>query len=374
MRVLFAGGGTAGHINPAVAVASYIKKQQPASEILFAGTPKGMEATLVPKAGFAFAPIRVMGFRRSLSPQSIVHNLEAAGCLATAGARAKKIIRDFRPDLVVGTGGYVSGPIVRCAAKMGIKTVIHEQNAFPGVTTKILSKHADRVFLAVEEAKKYLDPNCKVEVVGNPVREEILLKTKGEARRELHLDDSLCILSFGGSLGAPIVNRAAADLMEWHCKKGDVNHIHATGRLGKEEFPALLKERGVNLSACPRIDVREYIDNMDSCLAAADVAVCRAGAITLSELEATGKASVLIPSPYVAENHQYHNAMVLQNHGAAIVMEEKDYDKKRLIDFMETIYRDREKLKELSKNASRLAVTDTCEKMYRSILDLTAKV
>ena len=164
----------------------------------------------------------------------------------------------------------------------------------------------------MEEAKKYLDPNCKVEVVGNPVREEILLKTKGEARKELRLDDSLCILSFGGSLGAPIVNRAAADLMEWHCKKGDVNHIHATGRLGKEEFPALLKERGVNLSACPRIDVREYIDNMDSCLAAADVAVCRAGAITLSELEATGKASVCNPFPLCGGKPS-----VSQRHGAA---------------------------------------------------------
>ena len=374
MRILFAGGGTAGHINPAVAIADYFKKQKPDTEILFAGTPKGMEARLVPQAGFAFAPIQVMGFYRSLSPKSMVHNLEAAGYLATANSRAKKIIKDFKPDLVIGTGGYVSGPIVRCAAKMGIKTAIHEQNAFPGVTTKLLSKHVDRIFLAVEEAKQYLDVSCPVEVVGNPVRESILLKTKSEARRELSIDDGFCILSFGGSLGAPVINRAAADLMAWHNGKKEINHIHATGRQGKEAFPGLLAERHTDVSKNPRIDVREYIDNMDCCLAAADIVVCRAGAITLSELEATGKPSVLIPSPYVAENHQYHNAMVLEHHGAAMVREEKDYDGQKLIQFVEGLYNDREKLKELSKNASRLAILDTCEKIYRSLEALLKQV
>ncbi|MDF2567782.1 MAG: UDP-N-acetylglucosamine--N-acetylmuramyl-(pentapeptide) pyrophosphoryl-undecaprenol [Oscillospiraceae bacterium] len=373
MRVLLAGGGTAGHINPAVAIAEYIKKKDPGSEFLFAGTPNGMEAALVPKAGFAFAPIKVKGFQRSLAPKDIIKNMEAIGLLATANSRARKIIKDFAPDVVIGTGGYVSGPIVRAASKMGIKTAIHEQNAFPGVTTKLLSKQVDKVFLAFEEGKKYLDPNCNITVVGNPVRESVMKKSKKQARQELSLDDRLCILSFGGSLGAEIVNQAAADLMQWHCNQGDINHIHGYGRLGKEIFPKMLKERDLDLHRYKRIDAREYIDNMDTCLAAADIVVCRAGAITLSELEVAGKASVLIPSPYVAENHQYHNAMVLQNHNAAIVIEEKSYKKQQLIDFINSIYIDRKRLEELSKNAYQLAIFDTCERIYDSIAQILTK-
>lgn len=364
MRVLLAGGGTAGHINPALAIAGEIKKQSPKSHILFAGTPNGMEATLVTKAGFAFSPIKVRGFQRSFSPQNIIKNIDAVKCLMTANQRAKKIISGFKPDVVIGTGGYVSGPVVRCAAKMGIKTVIHEQNAFPGVTTKLLSKHVDKILLAVAEAKKYFAEECfdKIEVVGNPIRESILHKTKQQARAELNMDDKMCILSFGGSLGATKVNEIAADIMRWHSGK-EINHIHAYGKFGAEEFERMLKERGVD-RGLKRLDIREYIDNMDTCLAAADIVVCRAGAITLSELEATGKASVLVPSPYVAENHQYHNAMVLQEHGAAIVVEEKNYDREKLIAFLEGIHKDPGRLRKLSENAAALGVLDTCEKIY----------
>lgn len=367
MRILLAAGGTAGHINPAIAVADCVKKHDKSAKILFAGTPGGMEARLVPQAGYHFVPIQVHGFQRKLTPKNAIRNVQAIYRLATSSMVSAKILRRFKPDIVIGTGGYVSGPLLRKASQMGIPTAIHEQNAFPGVTNKMLAQKADFVFLAVEEARKHFPQNCKTIVVGNPVRESVLLKTKEEARKELGMDDRFCILSFGGSLGAVKINEIAADLIGWHWKHGDINHIHACGRLGKEVFPKMLKERGIRPQRNPRLDLREYIDNMDVCLAAADLVVCRAGALTLSELEATGKPSILVPSPNVSENHQYHNAMVLQNHGAAIVIEEKNYDKEWLLQQVQDLHRHPDKLKEYGKNASSLAILDTAERIYSEI-------
>ena len=369
MRILLAGGGTAGHINPAIAIAQYFREQDSKTEILFAGTPKGMEAELVRKAGFDFTPIKVGGFRRSLSLENLAHNMQSLYYLFTSDFAAKKILREYQPDLVIGTGGYVSGPGVMMASKMGIKTALHEQNAFPGVTNKILAKKVDPVFLAVEEAKNHLEPGIDSMVVGNPIRQSVIYKTKESARKELGLDDRICILSFGGSLGADIINRMGADLMEWN-RDNKVNHIHGYGRLGKELFPKLLEERGIVLTKDSSSTATEYIDNMATCLAAADLVICRSGAITLSELEATGKASILVPSPYVAENHQYHNAMVLVNHNAALLIEEKKYDKQQFIDMLEHLYQNREKLAQYGKNASKLAILDTTKRIYDNLIQL----
>jgi UDP-N-acetylglucosamine--N-acetylmuramyl-(pentapeptide) pyrophosphoryl-undecaprenol N-acetylglucosamine transferase len=370
VKVLLAGGGTAGHINPALAIASCIKRHEPSAEILFAGTPDGMEARLVRNAGFEFTPIQVKGFWRGFALEDLKHNIKTIQYMLTSPKTARKILNDFQPDVVIGTGGYVSGPILFMAQKMGFKTLIHEQNAFPGVTTKALAKKVDVVCLAVEEAKKHLKITGKTVITGNPVRESIIYKSKAEARRELGLDDKVCILSFGGSLGAITINRIAADLMEWHQDTDAINHIHGYGQLGAEIFPKMLKDRGVDLASHPRIDVRQYIDNMDTCLAAADLVICRSGAITLSELEVAGKASVLIPCPTVSENHQYHNAMVLQNHHAAIVIEEKDYNKKEFIAIVKDLCMSPEKLLELSRNASALAVFDTADRIYREVRTL----
>jgi UDP-N-acetylglucosamine--N-acetylmuramyl-(pentapeptide) pyrophosphoryl-undecaprenol N-acetylglucosamine transferase len=373
MRVLLAGGGTAGHINPAIAIAQYLQSQEKDVEILYAGTPNGMEAELVKKVGLHFAPVQVTGFRRSFSFQNLKHNLAAVYYMITAEHTAKKIIRGFRPDIVIGTGGYVSGPVVLAAAKLGIKTMIHEQNAFPGVTNKLLAKKVDKVLMAVEESRKHFDPSADCVVVGNPVRQKIIFQSKAEARKQLGLGDQICILSFGGSLGAKVINRAAADLIEWNYQKGKIHHIHGYGRLGKAHFPQMLEERGISLKQLtqeksdPNIDVREYIDNMDVCLAAADLVICRSGAITLSELEATASASILVPSPYVAENHQYHNAMVLVNHGAALLMEEEKYDKNTFLQMVEHLYQNQDELKQLGKNASKLAIIDTTERIYQIV-------
>ena len=372
MKILLAGGGTAGHINPAIAIAGYFKQKHKDVEILFAGTPNGMEVELVKKAGFKITPIKVAGFRRSLSAENIAHNLKSLYYLFTSNSVAKKIVKDFNPDLVIGTGGYVSGPIVLAASKLGYKTAIHEQNAFPGVTNKLLAKRVDRVFLAVAEAEKLLDCKNKPIVVGNPIRQSVIFKTKESAKKELGLDDKMCILSFGGSLGADIINKMASDLIEWN-KDGKVNHIHGYGRLGKELFPKLMKEKNIDLSKMPFENVREYIDNMDTCLAAADLVICRSGAMTLSELQATGKPSILVPSPYVAENHQYHNAMVLVNNNAAKLIEEKSYDKDVFINMLNEFYNDRDKLKAYSKNASKLAILDTAERIYNELMNFLDK-
>lgn len=370
LKVLLAGGGTAGHLNPALATAEIIKSHRPDAEFLFAGTPFGMEARLIAKTKYKFAPIKVAGFQRQISLENIGRNIQAAVYLATAGHRAKQIISDFKPDIVIGTGGYVSGPIVMKAVQMKIPTVIEEQNAYPGVTTRLLSKHVDMVLLTVEEALAYLDKDIKYTITGLPVRSGIMTKTKAQARKELGFDDSMCILSFGGSLGAGMINETAVDLIAWHNGKKAINHIHGYGGMGKDTFVRDLKAKGVNLENNPHLKVNEYIDNMDTCMAAADLVICRSGANTLSELEAMGRGSILIPSPIVAGNHQYHNAMVLGNAGAAIVIEQKDLTAEILIQKVNELYENRQKLDRLSQKAGELAIRDTADRVYEAIKKL----
>ena len=375
LKVLLAGGGTAGHINPALAIASIIKDHYPDAEFLFAGTPNGMESKLIPKAGYNFAPIKISGFQRKLTPRNIIRNVKTVAYLTTAGHRAKQIITEFKPDIVIGTGGYVSGPIVLKAAQMGIKTAIHEQNAFPGMTTKMLSKKVDAVMLTVEEAMKYLDSGISYTVTGLPVRKGFSSMDRAAAKRELGIpEDEICILSTGGSLGAERVNNTVAELMEWEFKNNiPVTHIHSYGSIYKESFIEDIKARGVEYGESKRIRPNEYIHNMSVCMAAADLVISRSGANALSELEAMGRASILIPSPNVAGNHQYHNAMVLGKAGAAVVLEEKDLSGKVLIENVEKLYSDRTKLEEFSKRAASLYVSDTPDRVFEVIDNLLKK-
>ena len=376
MKVLFACGGTAGHINPGLSIAAALGSRCPDIQIRFAGNPDGMEARLVPGAGFEFVPFRAMGIQRRLTPYNIYRNAKSVCLLLTAQARAKKVIRAFEPDLVVGTRGYVSGPILLTAAKIGIPTATHEQNAFPGVTTKLLAKQVDKVLLAVEKAKEYLPKEAagKCIVTGNPVRPEILTERREEARRKCGVPEGkLCILSFGGSLGAQRVNEAVADVMAWHIKEGKLHHIHATGQYGVELLPRLLQERKVPYSDNPCLDIREYIDDMPACLAAADLVICRAGASTLSELAAAGRASILIPSPNVAENHQYHNAMVLQNAGAAVVLQEKELTGEALVKLVKELTQDPARLRRLGENAKKIAAPRAVEEIADQLLALVQK-
>ena len=362
MKILLAGGGTAGHINPALAIAGYIKKRRPDTQFLFIGNKDGMEQRLVPQAGFEIKSITISGFQRSLSPKSMLANAKTVGRTFSSSAAAKKIIKEFKPDICIGTGGYVSGPVVREAAKLGIPCIIHEQNAYPGVTNKMLAKRVKKVMLAVEAAKPYFK-DAPIVVTGNPVRGEILTADKAESRKKLGLDQRPVILSFGGSLGAQKINEALTDILVRSGKDGRYQHIHAYGKDGGW-LPDAIKEKGVVIEDCKNLDIRPYIDNMPECMAAADLVICRAGAITLSEVQAMGKPAILIPSPNVAENHQYHNAMALVNAGAAEIIEESDLSGEAVIEKADSMLQSAETLAKFSENSKKMAITNANERIY----------
>ena len=350
MRVLIAAGGTAGHINPALAIAGALKKRHPDAEIHFAGRQKGMEYGLVSKAGYAFHPIEVNGIQRRLTPKNIARNLVALWHLALSGPRAGAILREVKPDLVIGAGGYVSGPVVQAAARRGIRTAIHEQNAFPGVTNKILAKQVDLVFAAMPDAVQRLGAPDKTVVTGNPVREEMFRQDRPAARRALGAKEGQAvIISFGGSLGAQVLGERVADLAKWEIAQRDFLHVHATGSIEKADFAALAARLGIDHS--PKFIIREYIDNMPEMLAAADV----------------GRASVLIPSPNVAENHQYHNAMQLQKLGAAVVVEEKELTGEKLIGIVDKLTKDPAELMLMGAKARALAQPDSLDKICENL-------
>ena len=375
MRVIFAGGGTAGHINPALAIAGYLKDKDPKTEILYIGAQGGMEERLVPQAGFEIRTIKISGFKRSLSPKAIKDNIVTVKRAFSSTADAKKIMKEFKPDICIGTGGYVSGPVIRAALKLKIPAIIHEQNAFPGVTTKMLSKNVQKVMLANPYAKKYLSDSCHFVTTGNPVRGEIITAAKEASRKELGLDERPVILSFGGSLGARKINEGVADLIARSGKDGKYQIIHAYGQYGKW-FPDLLREKGIEPDDCKNLDIREYINNMSTCLAAADLVICRAGAITLSELQVQGKPAILIPSPNVAENHQYHNAMSMVDSKAAFIIEESELTGEKVIEYADRILGDEETLKEYSQNAGKMAIVDANDRLYsviRTVLSGVAK-
>lgn len=370
MKVLLAGGGTAGHINPALAIAGYIRSQQPDAEILFIGNRDGMEQRLVSQAGYEIKSVVISGFKRSLSPKNIVHNIKTVGRSFTSKAAAKRIIREFEPDICIGTGGYVAGPVILAAAELGYPTVIHEQNAFPGVTNKVLAKKVDRVMLAIADAQPLFDKGAEFVVTGNPVRPEIISTKHDAAKKRLGLDDSRpVILSFGGSLGARCINEAMAELMARSASDGRYYHIHAYGQQGTW-MPELLRQKGVDTDKCDNIDIRQYIDDMPDCLAACDIVVCRAGAITLSELQIKGRPAVLIPSPFVAENHQYHNAMSMVNKKAAMIIEQKDLTGEKLIQTVDSMLTDPAVLAEYRQNAQAMAISDSNERIYKVILEV----
>ncbi|MBR4622080.1 MAG: UDP-N-acetylglucosamine--N-acetylmuramyl-(pentapeptide) pyrophosphoryl-undecaprenol N-acetylglucosamine transferase [Ruminococcus sp.] len=373
LKVLLAGGGTAGHINPALAIAEIIKAHCPDAEFCFAGNPKKLEAKLVPQAGYRFEPINIEGMQRHISPENIKRNVVAMHYLIHSGRRAGQIIKDFKPDLVVGTGGYVSAPIVRKAQKMGIPTAIHEANAFAGVTTKLLSKRADVIMLTVENTKN-LDESVKdrVKITGLPVRRAFEHKTKAEARAELGFSqDDIVILSAGGSLGSKTLNETVAGLLKWYQDNGkDICHIHSYGTyIDYKNYIEELEEKGVKIRDNKRLIIQEYV-NMPLALAACDLVISRCGASTLTEIEAVGRGAILIPSPMVAENHQYHNGMVLQNAGAGFVYEEKDLGPTTVIDKVDELTSDRAKLEELSANAASLHIGDTNDRIFEAIRPL----
>lgn len=367
-RILFATGGTGGHINPALAVAGYIREHYPKAEILFVGTADRMEAQLVPAAGYNFKTIEIQGFSRELNLGGLKHNIHTVELLLKSEKQAKKIISDFNPDVVIGFGGYVSGPVLSVAARMEIPTAVHEQNAFPGMTNKSLAKKVDVVMLTAPEAEKLLKPKNPCVVTGLPIRGEIIGANKEFARAEMKLDTRPLILSMGGSLGARAINEAVKYLIEKRYDKKDCYYLHATGKAGVSLIDEIGKE--IDLGSNPQIMLREYINDMDRCLAAADLVVCRAGASSLSEIQALGKPSILVPYPYAAENHQYYNAKTMSDRDAAILIEEKDFTGERLLSEVEKLLAQPKRLEEMGGNAKKMAILDASKRITECVCSI----
>ncbi|MDP4152652.1 MAG: undecaprenyldiphospho-muramoylpentapeptide beta-N-acetylglucosaminyltransferase [Bacillota bacterium] len=369
LKVLLAGGGTGGHVNPALAIAGFIRQRKPGSDIRFVGTEQGIESTLVPKAGYPLYKIEVYGLKRRLTYK----NIKTAVTAISALSKSKEIIKEFKPDIVIGTGGYVSFPVLYMAAKMGIPTAIHEQNAFPGVTSRILSKHVDRVMVSFPDSGKYFPKKTNITLVGNPIRDEFLYLSKQEARKSLGIAaDEKYIVSVGGSMGARDFNNAIIDFIALHSKKEKYRHTHACGERGFKWVPEKLKEKGIDLKKYPNLDIREYIYNMPTVLAAADIVISRSGAITLGELAALGKPSILIPSPNVTHNHQYFNAMSFVSEDAAVMIEEKDLTGEKLKKTADELLNNKSILDSISKNAQKIAILDSTQKIYNTIFELMA--
>ncbi|MGE5559515.1 MAG: undecaprenyldiphospho-muramoylpentapeptide beta-N-acetylglucosaminyltransferase [Chloroflexota bacterium] len=369
MRVLITGGGTGGHINPALAIARELRERDPGLELLYVGTRVGLEADLVPRAGIEFRTITVSGVIRKSPLQAALGVLRAGkGFLEARG-----IIRQFRPDVVVGTGGYVSGPVMLAAAMLGVPTLLQEQNAFPGVTNRILSRWVARVALAFEEARRYVSPRSRPFVTGNPIRRDILAAEREASARELGLDPGKrTILVTGGSRGAGSFAKAVPELAAAVRQRPDLQLIWGTGKQYYDAARHELERRGI-WPLPGNIVMMPYIYRQDLAMAASDLAVVRAGALTLAELTARGLPSVIIPSPNVTHNHQVMNARVLSSAGAADVILESDLTGQRLVDRVLAIIDSPERLKQMATRSRALGKPNATSDIADAVLALVRR-
>lgn len=358
MRVLFAGGGTGGHINPALSIANYIKERDKDFAALFVGTRAGLETKLVPAAGYDIEYIDIRGFNR----KKLYKNISVLMKLAKALSDCRRIIKEFKPDVVVCTGGYVSGPVTVAAKKLGIPSIIHEQNVYPGLTVRGSEKYVNYVAVSFEETVKHMKKPEKCVVTGNPIREEILKSDKMSARKELGLDKKPFVLVFGGSLGAGKINETMIDVLRLAVKENKFSLLFGTGDRNYEDVMKCIKDEGIELT--DGISVVPYINNMQTVMAAADVVVARAGAITVSEIAALGKPSVLIPSPNVVRNHQEQNAREFEKVGGAVVITENELTGEGLYSTIAEMTADSARLAVMSENVKTLAKVDALDKIY----------
>ena len=374
MNVIFTCGGTGGHINPAIAVANLLKERHPDCNILFIGAKGHMEEKLVPKAGYELICLPGTGLSRKLSLQGIKTNCKAIANVLSAIRQCKKIIRDFQPDVIVGTGGYASFPALFAGSQMGIPTCVHESNAVPGLTTKMIAGRASKVLVSFAESAAYYPRPDRVEVVGMPVRKEFITTRQQDARRTLGLDDRPVVVSAFGSLGARDMNIAIADMFKLEHEGGyPYQHIHATGSFGWEWMPERVASLGVDVLENKGIDMREYIYNMPEVMAAADIIISRAGASSCNEIAASGTPSILIPSPNVTNNHQEKNARILQERGAAILLLEGDCSGQVLYNAVQQLVEDPDRRKAMSDAVRGMVILDSAERICDILEALSAK-
>ena len=365
MNVIFTCGGTAGHINPAIAVANLLKERHPDAKFLFIGAQGHMEEKLVPQAGFELICLPGSGLSRKLNLAGIKKNVHAVKCVLSAVSQCKKIIKEFGADVIVGTGGYASFPALLAGHQMKIPTVVHESNAVPGLTTKMAAKIVDRVLVCFEESKQYYKNPEAVEVVGMPVRKEFFFGEHNQARKELGVEDGKpLVVSTFGSQGARMMNLTMADMFALEqAENFPFHHTHAVGSFGWGWMPEKVKEKGVDLEGRPAIDMREYIYNMPTVMAAADVIIARAGSATCNEIAATGVPCILIPSPNVTNNHQEKNARALETAGGAIVVLEQDCTAEKIYGLVKELLADENRRKEMGKALHSLVKLDSAERI-----------
>ncbi len=366
MKVLMTGGGTGGHINPALAIAATIKEHDKDAQIAFVGTKKGMENTLVPREGYELYHIEIQGLRRSLSFQ----NIKTLYLTLTSPSKAKKLLKKEKPDLVVGTGGYVCYPLIKAASSMGIPTALHESNAQPGVAVKLLSGCVDVIFTNFEVTSSLLKEKYRDKIVnvGNPYRKGSVVYTKEQARAELGIEGKYrhSVLICGGSLGAVALNNCVTEyIKKYAANNPDTLITHASGARNYEQVKQKYAEYGIDKLG--NVQLLDYIYDMPRRMAAADVVVCRCGAMTLSELALMGKPSVLIPSPNVTDNHQYKNGKVLSDAGAAVLIEEKDLDADILNEKISEILSSREKQSQMRQICKNFAHPEANELIYQKL-------
>lgn len=364
MNLIFTCGGTAGHINPALAVANMMRERHPDCRILFIGATGHMEEKLVPQAGYELKCLPGSGLSRKLSPAGIKQNFRAVKRVLDAVRECKRIFREFQPDVIIGTGGYASFPALYAGSAMKIPVCVHESNAVPGVTTKLAARLADRVLVCFEESKKLYPNPAKVEVVGMPVRKEFIYGDREKARRELGIGDEPVVLSAFGSLGAKVMNQTMAELFRLEKEENfPFRHIHATGSFGWEWMPGLVREKGIDLERDSRVEMKEYFYNMPTLMAAADVIISRAGASTCNEIAAAGLPCILIPSPNVTNNHQEKNARVLEGRQGAVVVLEKDCTAPALYGEIKSLLADPGRRAEMGKNLRQMVRLDSAERI-----------
>ena len=374
MNVIFTCGGTAGHINPAIAVANILKQRKPDCKILFIGAEGHMEEKLVPAAGFQLVTLPGSGLSRKLNAAGIKKNIHAVKCVVNAVAKCKKIIREFEADVIVGTGGYASFPAIYAGSRLGIPTVVHESNALPGLTTKLAAGVATKVMVCFEESVKHYKNPDAVEVVGMPVRQEFITTGKTEAKKLLGLEDCQVVVSAFGSQGAKVMNENIAGMFPLEQEDGfPFHHIHAVGSFGWGWMPDKVRENGVDYENCPSIDMREYIFDMPTVMAAADVVIGRAGSATCNEIAVTGTPCILIPSPNVTGNHQEKNARVLENGGGAVVILEKDCSPEVLYAEVQGLLVDEQRREAMSKALHGMVKIDSAERICDIVEELAKK-
>lgn len=370
MRFVFTCGGTAGHINPAIAVAGRLRELMPDCEILFLGAEGKMEMQLVPMEGYEIRPLKITNIRRGLSPKALMHNIKTVKNVAASIRETKKILKDFKPDAVIGTGGYVCYPVLMAASKLHIPTAVHESNAVPGLTTKMLAQHVDKIMVGFEESRAHYKNPEAVTVTGTPVRGEFSCYTKDSARAQLGLPaDKPIVVSVWGSLGAKHMNQIVTDMIPMLRGQNDFRFIHSAGSMYYKNVCEKLNETAPD-HAQYGVEVREYIFDMPRVMAAADLILCRAGASTLSELTYMGKPVIIVPSPNVTNNHQEKNARVLERAGGAKVFLEGEFDAGSLLSTVRELLSDEEQLQTMSEAMRSLAVTDATDRICGLILDL----